>query len=81
MRRKVIVGIAGILPTEACGIPDSELADFMMFDLTSPGGKPVIGFKYCPWCGKQRTGEYRITETTESEEDQSGESWKTTSDS
>jgi len=63
MRRKVIVGILAVMNEEECGISDTHLADFMLFDVQSPSGKPVLGFKYCPWCGKQRTGESRITET------------------
>lgn len=64
MRRKVVVGILGVLPEAQCGVPDSELADFMRFDLEAPGGKPVIAFRFCPWCGAPRApdGEVRIVD-------------------
>ena len=60
MRRKVVVGILGVLPEEQCGVPDSELADFMRFDLQTPDGKPVLAFRYCPWCGAARGPEAEL---------------------
>lgn len=57
IRRKVVVGILSVLPEEACGVPDSELADVIRFDLASPAGRPVIAFRFCPWCGKPRGAE------------------------
>lgn len=54
MRRKVVVGIIGVLPEAKSGVPDSDLADFMRFDLQGPDGKPVLAFRYCPWCGVPR---------------------------
>ena len=64
IRRKVLVGILKVLPEDACGVPDSELADVMRFDLQTPSGKPVLAFKFCPWCGARRdpNGEARITD-------------------
>lgn len=46
------------IPEQLCGVPSSELADVMVFDEKSPGGKPLITFRFCPWCGKPwtRTG-------------------------
>lgn len=46
------------IPEEICGVPSAELADVMLFDQKSPLGKPVITFRFCPWCGKPwtRTG-------------------------
>lgn len=54
MRRKVVVGILAVLPETQCGVGDSELADFLRFDLETPGGKPVLAFRFCPWCGAAR---------------------------
>jgi len=64
MRRKVVVGILGILDEEQCGVGDSEMADFMRFDLATPSGKPILAFRYCPWCGAERRhdDEMRIVE-------------------
>lgn len=54
LRRKVVVGILAVLPVEHCGVPDSDLADVMRFDLAGTEGRPVIGFRFCPWCGCPR---------------------------
>ncbi len=54
MRRKVIVGILAVLPEAQCGVPDAELADYLRFDLDAPTGKPVLAFRFCPWCGERR---------------------------
>lgn len=76
IRRKVLVGILSVLPEEACGVPDSELADVVRFDLQSGSGRPVIAFRYCPWCGKARgpEDELRIVdvqiEAVEDDEDE-----------
>jgi hypothetical protein len=63
-RQKVIVAVAKILTKEECGIPDSLLADYVDHGTDSPGGKPVLAFQFCPWCGAKRDpeGETRITE-------------------
>jgi hypothetical protein len=60
MRRKVVVGILGVLPEEQSGVPDSELADYMRFDLQTPDGKPVLAFRFCPWCGAARTPDAEV---------------------
>ena len=64
LRRKVLVGILKVLSEEECGVPESELADVMRFDLESPSGKPVLAFRFCPWCGAPRDpgGETRIVD-------------------
>lgn len=64
IRRKVMVAIVAVLPEEQCGVPDSELADVMRFDLGAPTGKPILGFLFCPWCGKphQAGDERRVTD-------------------
>jgi hypothetical protein len=64
MRRKVVVGILGVLPEQQCGVGDAELADFLRFDLQTPDGKPVLAFRYCPWCGAARgpDTEFRIVD-------------------
>jgi hypothetical protein len=54
MRRKVVVGILAVLAEAQCGVADAELADFLRFDLEAPGGKPVLAFRFCPWCGTAR---------------------------
>ncbi len=78
MRRKVVVGILGVLPEEQCGVPDSELADFMRFDLQTPDGKPVLAFRYCPWCGTVRSAEAEVrivdVRVQPGDADESGES-------
>jgi len=63
-RRKILVGILAVLPEEQCGVSDAEVADLIDFDMESPTGKPVIKFRFCPWCGKAMTSdsEVRITE-------------------
>lgn len=68
VRRKIVVGIIAVLPEDLCGVPDTELADVLRFDIESPCGKPVLSFLYCPWCGKPRRpgDEYRITTTDSS---------------
>ena len=62
LRRKILVGILRVLSEDECGVPDSELADVLRFDLASADGKPVLGFMFCPWCGQPRDqqGETRI---------------------
>lgn len=64
LRRKILVGILRVLSEEECGVPESELADVLRFDLASPQGRPVLAFRFCPWCGKERdlAGETRIVD-------------------
>jgi len=86
MRRKAVVFLGPVLAEEVCGIPDSILADFMRFDIDAPVGpdgkrKPVIGFRFCPWCGKlyAANSETRLTaviDVTMEGDDSSGEEWK-----
>lgn len=68
MRRKVMVFIGTVLPEQACGIPDTVLADFLRFDLPGPARpdgttKPVLAFRFCAWCGApyKLASEIRIT--------------------
>ncbi|MGE0712766.1 MAG: hypothetical protein AB7N76_11285 [Planctomycetota bacterium] len=76
LRRKILVGILQVLNEEQCGVGDSELADVLRFDLSSPDGKPVIAFRFCPWCGAPRDpgGETRIVSISppEDEDDDEG---------
>ncbi len=67
LRRKIVVGIFRVFSEEECGISDSELADVMRFDLATPSGKPVLAFRFCPWCGKPREdgGETRVVDVVE----------------
>ena len=64
MRRKVVVAPVQVLPEAACGVPDSEMADYLRHGESSPTGKPILEVKFCPWCGAPRdqNGETRITE-------------------
>lgn len=54
IRKKVVVGVVGTLPEEACGVPDSALADVLRWDETSMHGHPILAFRFCPWCGARR---------------------------
>ena len=73
MRRKVVVGILAVLPEDRCGVGDAELADFLRFDLESPSGSPVLSFRFCPWCGKERgvDEETRIVDLKHDEDESS----------
>lgn len=51
MRVKVSL-VALVLPAERCGVLDSELVDFVVFDKVSACGAPVLRFRFCPWCGQ-----------------------------
>ena len=78
LRQKIIVNGFFTLPEETCGIPDSEIADVLTFD-KSPRGRPVVAFRYCPWCGKHWEVSGAIQESpspTESPDEESGEEWK-----
>jgi hypothetical protein len=74
LRRKLLVGILRVLSEDECGVGDSDLVDVMRFDLTSPTGKPVIAFRFCPWCGKPRDphGETRIVDIGPADPDEEG---------
>lgn len=84
MRRKVTVLLGPILPEELCGVPDTILADYVRFDLDAeaPDGRtlPVIGFRYCPWCGKPFTADSEMRTSAAgfggAADDESGEEWK-----
>jgi hypothetical protein len=56
MRRKAVVGVMALLPEEVCGVSDSEMADFIVFDATGPIAEhaTVLRFRFCPWCGTPR---------------------------
>ncbi len=71
LRRKIVVGILRVFSEEECGVSDSELVDVLRFDLATPSGKPVLAFRFCPWCGEPREpgGETRIVELHEPEGD------------
>lgn len=63
-RRKIVVNVTAVLPESVCGVPDSDMADLLRFDLEVESGHPVLAFRYCPWCGTQRNldDEVRITD-------------------
>ena len=44
--------IPGIRAFEDCNVPDSVLLDVMDFDYKSMHNKPILRFRFCPWCGK-----------------------------
>lgn|GEM_PF-3308088 len=64
IRRKVVVGIIAVLPEDQCGVSDAELADVLDFKVKARSGKPVIAFRFCPWCGTpfKEGSERRITD-------------------
>lgn len=76
IRKKVAVGILGVLPEDACGIPDSALADYMRFDLAGPNGEPVLAFRFCPWCSLPIQKEERITHVEFDVEEDEREPWQ-----
>ncbi len=63
-RRKIVVAITHVLPEAMCGVSDVELADLFDPDRKATSGKPVIAFRYCPWCGEPFTpsSEMRVTD-------------------
>jgi len=72
LRRKIVLGIVTVLPDEICGISEADMADVLLFDETSPGGKPIIFVPYCAWCGAKRIpgeSESRVTEAVEEPDD------------
>lgn len=82
MRKKVALGILGVLPEEICGVSDSDLADFMSFDKSGPNGEPVLAIRFCPWCSHPIAKEERITHVQfdEADEEDESESWRGTGD-
>lgn len=82
MRKKIALGILGVLPEELCGVSDSDLADFMSFDKSGPNGEPVLALRFCPWCSHSIAKEERITHVQFEDEDvggvdeDEGESWR-----
>ncbi len=67
MHVKVSLGIAKIYSEEECGIHDSMLADFHIFDYRSESELPVaaaLRTKFCAWCGAQKKDDdkRRVTE-------------------
>jgi hypothetical protein len=50
-RRKFKFNGIGYLSQEECGVSDAEIADFLILGAKSPEGRPVVVFKFCPWCG------------------------------
>jgi len=82
MRKKIALGILGVLPEEVCGVSDSALADFMSFDSSGPNGEPVLRLRFCPWCSNVIEKEERITHVefqTEDEEEER-EAWRGSGD-
>lgn len=80
-RRKIVIGIIGVLPEETCGVPDSVLADFLDW-ADQPSGKSLLRAAYCCWCGARQTpdSESRITpppfRAEDDDSDDEGEEWK-----
>ena len=81
MRRKIALTPYS-LPEEMCGVSDAEVADFLIFDLKSPNGRPVLTFRFCPWCGKpwKTTGEIHEAIRPPEPEEEEGEEWKQSDD-
>lgn len=63
LRRKIHVGVLRVLDESECGVADAAMADVVRWDIVVPSGKPVIGFRFCPWCGHERTLEDEVTMT------------------
>jgi hypothetical protein len=76
LRKKVILGILGVVPQELCGISDIELADYMSFDKSGAHGEPVLALRYCPWCSFLILKEERITSVDFNDESDADEKWK-----
>lgn len=79
MRVKMIVMPGPYFSEAKCGIPDSVLADFILLGESTPSGKSIISFKFCPWCGKPyvRDGVRRIIDICKpASDEESGEEWK-----
>ncbi|MCZ2418686.1 MAG: hypothetical protein LC123_02425 [Burkholderiales bacterium] len=77
LRTKIVVGVVGTIPEEACGVPDSALADVLRWDETSTHGRPILAFRFCPWCGARRvegTNE-RVVEPRPVEQDDPSPDW------
>ncbi len=76
MRKKIVLTPYS-LPQDVCGVSDAEVADFLVFDVKSPNGRPVLTFRFCPWCGKpwKTTGQIHEVAPPPPDEE-SGEDWK-----
>jgi hypothetical protein len=49
MREKFVVGIIGV----NADVPEPvDLIDFLDFDVKTPGGRPILHIRFCPFCGK-----------------------------
>jgi len=74
LRRKIVVAVIAVLPEEQCGISEAEMADVIEWGIEAPSGKPVVAFRFCPWCGQARKDgdEVRITDIGNIDEDDDG---------
>jgi len=77
-RRKIVVGIIGVLTEEACGVSDVEMADLYDPDRMSPSGKPVLAIRFCCWCGARITheNELRVSDLNQVAEPDPADYWK-----
>lgn len=75
MRKKIALTPYS-LPEEVCGVSDAEVADFLIFDMKSPNGRPVLTFRFCPWCGKPWKVSGQIHEVAPPPPEEEGEDWK-----
>jgi hypothetical protein len=81
-RRKIALGVIHVFTEEECGVSDVMLADLYRPELSAGGGsrKPVVGFRWCPWCGTPRDfdSETLITDVNvvEPEEEDPADYWK-----
>lgn len=76
MRRKIALTPFNI-PEEFCGVKDSEVADIATFT-TSPLGRPMVIFNFCPWCGAKwhPMGKTHEMVRPPAPDEESGEEWK-----
>lgn len=75
MRKKIVLTPYS-LPENVCGVSDAEVADFLIFDMKSPSGRPVLTFRFCPWCGKPWKVTGQIHEVAPPPDEDSGDEWK-----
>lgn len=61
------------VPEEDCGVPDSAVADVLVWDEKSPLQRPIVQFRFCGWCGKPWKPNGTIWEAPKPEAD---EEWK-----
>jgi len=76
LRKKIVINITAILEESECGVPDEVLVNAFDPDITtSPGGKPVLRIRFCPWC-RGYIPLAAIVRTTETDESEPKQDWQ-----